>query len=74
MESLTREQIEELAVLYDAFAHALDPFDPARDAAEAQFMEKLTRHHAAIAPRTGFPDFRREAVRVCKLFLRRNQP
>jgi hypothetical protein len=32
-----REEIPRLAVLYDRFAHALDPFDPSVDLAEQTF-------------------------------------
>jgi hypothetical protein len=72
MDGLSREQIEELAVLYDRFAHALDPFDPSRDEAERQFHGKLHDYHRTLAPEADFRDFRREAVRTCKLFLKKN--
>jgi hypothetical protein len=71
--TLTREQIEELATLYDRFAHALDPFSKEREQAEEQFYKQLERLHSAIAPQTDFADFRREAVRACKMFLKRNR-
>jgi hypothetical protein len=32
------KQIAALAVLYDRFAHAIDPFAPGRDEAEQAFM------------------------------------
>ncbi len=72
MEPLSREQLEELAVLYDRFAHGLDPFDPGSELAEKQFYNLLEHFHSTLAPRTRFDEFRREAVRVCKAFLRRN--
>jgi len=34
LEDFLREQIPRLAVLYDRFAYALDPFDQGRDIAE----------------------------------------
>ena len=52
MEALSREELEGLAALYDRFAHALDPFDPERDEAEAQFHRRLTALHEALAPAT----------------------
>jgi hypothetical protein len=36
-----REEIPRLAVLYDRFAHAIDPFDPACDLAEQTFNSGL---------------------------------
>ena len=72
MEALSREELEGLAALYDRFAHALDPFDPERDEAEAQFHRRLTALHEALAPATEMREFRREAIRACKAFLRKN--
>ncbi len=66
------ENIKELAELYDQFAHALDPFSEQRDKAEDAFyvlMEKLKFTHA---PTSDAREFRREAVRQCKLFLKKN--
>ncbi len=66
------EKIAELAELYDRFAHALDPFSEDRDKAEEAFYLKLDDlrrvYSAQIDPR----EFRREAVRQCKLFLKKN--
>ena len=73
MEPLSREEIESLSDLYDRFAHALDPFSEERDRAEIEFYRRLEILHAEISPATPFAEFRREAVRACKLFLRRNQ-
>ncbi len=72
IEQLSRDEIEALAKLYDRFAHALDPFDPARDEAEHRFDRKLVDLHLTLAPKTDFREFRREAVRACKSFLRKN--
>ncbi len=66
------ESIEELAELYDQFAHALDPFSEQRDKAEDAFFLLLEKLRLTHAPTTDAREFRREAVRQCKLFLRKN--
>jgi hypothetical protein len=38
---IEREQINSLAILYDRFAHALDPFSTERDEAERVLCRKL---------------------------------
>jgi len=50
LDDFLREQIPRLAVLYDRFAFALDPFDQARDIAE---------------PKPSFRDFRRHVIKFC---------
>jgi len=66
------EEVAALAELYDRFAHALDPFSAERDEAEQAFYLKLDHLHSAYAPRVNYQEFKREAVRQCKLFLRKN--
>jgi hypothetical protein len=69
---IPEQQLKELALLYDRFAHAIDPFSPDRDKAEELFYRKLEslrcQHAIGIEPRT----FRRETVRQCKLYLAKN--
>jgi len=65
-------QIAELAELYCDFHEALDPFSPEAVAAENAFFEKLGSLHSAHAPDLSFSEFRRYAVRQCKLYLRNN--
>ena len=51
-----REEIPRLAVLYDRFAHALDPFDPGVDLAEQTFNSELASLFDTLsAPK---PEFR----------------
>ena len=38
---IDKEQIKSLAVMYDRFAHALDPFSPQRDEAERVFAHEV---------------------------------
>lgn len=66
------DQIAELAQLYDRFAHALDPFSEDRNKAEDAFYLKLEHLRCLHAPRVDVREFKREAVRQCKLFLRKN--
>lgn len=65
-------EVAVLAELYDRFANALDPFSPDRDAAEEKFYAKLEQLHRLHAPELAFNAFRCEAVRQCKLFLKKN--
>lgn len=66
------EKIAELAALYDRFAHALDPFSDDRDRAEDAFYVTLEHLRCLYAARVDAREFRREAVRQCKLFLKKN--
>jgi hypothetical protein len=66
------EEIAKLAELYDRFAHALDPFSEDRDKAEDAFYLKLDDLRCRFAPRADLREFRREAVRQCKMFLHKN--
>ena len=66
------EEIAKLAELYDRFAHALDPFSEDRDKAEDAFYLKLEHLRCLYAPRVDVREFKREAVRQCKLFLKKN--
>ena len=66
------EKIAELAELYDRFAHALDPFSEDRDRAENAFYLKLENLRCLYAPRVDARQFTHEAVRQCKLFLKKN--
>ena len=66
------ESIKELAELYDQFAHALDPFSEQRDKAEDAFFLLLEKLRLTHAPMSDAREFRREAVRQCKLFLKKN--
>jgi len=66
-------EVAVLAELYDRFANALDPFSPDRDAAEQRFYLKLEELYIRHAPTVMFSEFRREAVRQCKLFLKKNR-
>jgi hypothetical protein len=66
------EEIADLAELYDRFAHALDPFSEDRDKAEDAFYLKLEHLRCVYAPRINSRQFTREAVRQCKLFLKKN--
>ncbi len=64
--------LAELVELYDRFAHALDPFSEDRDRAEDAFYLKLDHLRSVYAPRADARELRREAVRQCKLFLKKN--
>lgn len=66
-----REEIPRLAVLYDRFAHALDPFAPARDVAEQTFNSEIANWFDQLpAPKPSFRDFRRHIITLCREHLR----
>jgi hypothetical protein len=76
--SISREDIAELALLFDRFEYALDPL--ATEAKEAQsqfedrvlvlFREKVEPNYASI----DLPLFRSKVKTICRVFLRKNLP
>ena len=66
LEKFLREQIPRLAILYDRFAYALDPFDPGRDIAEQTFNSELANWFDNMPePRPTFREFRRHVIILC---------
>jgi hypothetical protein len=66
LEEFLREQIPRLAILYDRFAYALDPFDQGRDIAEQTFNSELATWFDALPkPRPTFHEFRRHIITLC---------
>jgi hypothetical protein len=71
LEEFLREQIPRLAILYDRFAYALDPFDQGRDIAEQTFNSELATWFDALPePRPTFREFRRHVISLCIRHLR----
>jgi hypothetical protein len=71
LDDFLREQIPRLAILYDRFAHALDPFDQGRDIAEQTFNSELVNWFDGLSePRPTFRDFRRHVIMLCIQHLR----
>jgi hypothetical protein len=71
LEEFLREEIPRLAILYDRFAHALDPFDPAVDVAEQTFNSEVRNWFDLLPnPKPGFRDFRRHLIALCRAHLR----
>ena len=65
------EVIAKLAVLYDRFAHALDPFSAERDEAELTFEQEVARWHDELpAPKPDLHAFRRAVISRCRQQLR----
>ncbi len=69
---ISKEQIAELFRLYSEFHGALDPFASDVLKSEEAFYQLLRSLHATHAPDMSFQDFRRYAMRQCKLYLRNN--
>ena len=67
------QQIPALAVLYDRFAHALDPFSPVVDEAERVFMQNIaTLYDNLPQPKPSFVEFRKGVIVRCKRHLAAN--
>ena len=65
------ERVEQLAVLYDRFANALDPFAPERDQAEMLFEREVAALHDALpAPRPDAQAFKRAMILRCRRHLK----
>jgi hypothetical protein len=66
------DRIARLVKLYSQFHQALDPFHPDVLRAEKGFYELLNTLHNTHAPDVPYDEFRRYAVRKCKLYLWKN--
>ena len=73
---ISREDIARLALSYDRFVHALDPFSEDAAAAEREFKRALADCFDTACIRNpelkqvGFPTFRREVIKRCRHHLR----
>jgi hypothetical protein len=65
------EFIPQLAVLYDRFANALDPFAPERDQAETMFEQEVTELYDLLpAPKPDLRTFKKAVILRCRQHLR----
>jgi hypothetical protein len=65
------ETIAQLAILYDRFANALDPFAPERDLAEKVFEQEIaTLYDNLPPPKTDLRTFKRAVILRCRRHLR----
>ena len=65
------EAIPQLAVLYDRFANALDPFAPERDQAETLFEQEVMALYDSLSPpKTDLRTFKRAVIFRCRQHLR----
>jgi hypothetical protein len=72
LDDFVRDQISRLAILYDRFAYALDPFDRGRDIAEQTFNSELANWFDMLAaPKPTFREFRKHVIKLCLQHLRR---
>lgn len=68
---VSREQIASLALLYDRFAHALDPFSPECDEAERVFNRDIADwYDRTPAPKPSLHEFRKAVIVRCKKHLK----
>ena len=65
------QSIPVLAVLYDRFANALDPFAPERDQAETLFEQEIARLYDALPmPKPDLSTFKKAVIFRCRRHLR----
>jgi tRNA U34 5-methylaminomethyl-2-thiouridine-forming methyltransferase MnmC len=65
------ERIPQLALLYDRFANALDPFAPERDQAEMLFEQEVVQYYDALpSPKPDLSTFRKGLILRCRRHLR----
>ena len=65
--SISKDQIAALAILYDRFAHALEPFSPETDRAERIFNQEIARLYDELGSRSiTFHEFRKGIILRCK--------
>ena len=65
------ERIPQLAILYDRFANAFDPFTPERDQAEMLFEQEVTLLYDALPkPKPDLSTFKKAVILRCRRHLR----
>ena len=65
------QTVAQLAILYDRFANALDPFAPERDLAESRFEQEVMELYDRLpAPKTDLRTFKRAVIFRCRQHLR----
>ena len=68
--SVPADQIASLAILYDRFAHALDPFSKLSDTSEKQFEQEVAYWYDTIPnPKPTLSEFRKAVIVRCKRHL-----
>ncbi len=64
-------RITALAVLYDAFAHAIDPYSNNRDEAERVFNREIAEWHDSLPdPKPTLHEFRKGIIIRCRAHLK----
>jgi hypothetical protein len=65
------EVMPQLAVLYDRFANALDPFSRERDQAEMLFDQEVARLYDSLdTPKPDLQTFKRAVILRCRRYLK----
>jgi hypothetical protein len=68
---LPQVQIEALAVVYDRFAHAIDPHAPGVDAAETTFTAEVALWYDNLEVKgISLHEFRKQVILRCKRHLK----
>jgi len=70
---IAREQLAQLAELYDQYQNSLHPLSPERAEAARLFKDRLASLHVTHAADVPFDQFRREIVQHCREYLRKNE-
>lgn len=67
LNQISRQEFDAVVNLYDAFAHAQDPFNAFADRAEATFNETVqVWYDYLVKGKIPFQDFRKAVVQRCK--------
>lgn len=73
-ELISNEQIAALAILYDRFAHALDPLSRQRDEAERVFLQEVADlYDTGGLTSISYHEFRKAVIVRCKRHLLYNR-
>ena len=70
---ISREQLTQLAELYDKYQNSLRPLTLERAEAGRAFKEMLANLHSTHAADIPFDHFRRDTVQRCRDYLRKNK-
>jgi DNA-directed RNA polymerase specialized sigma24 family protein len=71
LKDLARDQLENLAGLYDRYANALDPRSHDSVIAEKFFQDEFLRFYDLYGQGSEFTAFRRAVIKLCRDYLRK---
>ena len=76
--AVTRQELEELADLFDRYEFAFDPLSTEAKEAEVEFENRVNQTYEtkvkASYPKISFVEFRCKMRSACREYLRKNRP